>query len=180
MPSVWPPPVNLSSQTRWMNTKDWFHTRKKYTDLLVLVLVLAVVLLLVLGVPYALDHRPGDVSQAQEVILNAAQYPNDTQVQQGMALIQDTFQKELHNCTLHTLTYDGAYSSQFTQELWTLYPDAGMEQGAFVITASLTTGSNPPQGLESHTTYDDYQWILGDAGGTLSLLDRGRFLVDRR
>ena len=55
MPSVWPPPENLSSQTRWMNTKDWFHTRKKYTDLLVLILVLAVVLLLVLGVPYLIS-----------------------------------------------------------------------------------------------------------------------------
>ena len=58
-----------------MNTKDWFRTRKKYTDLLVLVLVLVVALLLVLGVPYALDHRPGDVSQAQEVILNARSTP---------------------------------------------------------------------------------------------------------
>ena len=42
MPSVWPPPVNLPSQTRWMNTKDWFHTRKKYTVPLVLLAMLLV------------------------------------------------------------------------------------------------------------------------------------------
>lgn len=180
MPSVWPPPVNLPSQTRWMNTKDWFHTRKKYTVPLVLLAMLLVMAFLTIGVPYLLSIQQGDVSQAQVSVSLGGGFPQEHQVQAGMEQIKDTFQKELHNCTLHTLTYDGAYSSQFTQELWTLYPDAGMEQGAFVITASLTTGSNPPQGLESHTTYDDYQWILGDAGGTLSLLDRGRFLVDRR
>lgn len=48
-----------------MNTKDWFHTRKKYTVPLVLLAMLLVMAFLTIGVPYLLSIQQGDVSQAQ-------------------------------------------------------------------------------------------------------------------
>ena len=106
MPSVWPPPVNLPSQTRWMNTKDWFHTRKKYTVPLVLLAMLLVMAFLTIGVPYLLSIQQGDVSQAQVSVSLGGGFPQEHQVQAGMEQIKDTFQANFHNCQLLELHCD--------------------------------------------------------------------------
>ena len=52
----------------------------------------------------------------------------------------------------------------------------------FVVTSTVVTGRlSPPEGMSPATTYDDVQWILADTGnGLITVLDWGRFLVDRR
>ena len=117
MPSVWPPPVNLPSQTRWMNTKDWFHTRKKYTVPLVLLAMLLVMAFLTIGVPYLLSIQQGDVSQAQVSVSLGGGFPQEHQVQAGMEQIKDTFQANFHNCQLLELHFDAVYSGGLQEEL---------------------------------------------------------------
>ena len=181
MPSVWPPPVNLPSQTRWMNTKDWFHTRKKYTVPLVLLAMLLVMVFLTIGVPYLLSIQQGDVSQAQVSVSLGGGFPQEHQVQAGMEQIKDTFQANFHNCQLLELHFDAVYSGGLQEELQERY---GTEEtkGLFVVTSTVVTGRlSPPEGMSPATTYDDVQWILADTGnGLITVLDWGRFLVDRR
>ena len=181
MPSVWPPPVNLPSQTRWMNTKDWFHTRKKYTVPLVLLAMLLVMAFLTIGVPYLLSIQQGDVSQAQVSVSLGGGFPQEHQVQAGMEQIKDTFQANFHNCQLLELHFDAVYSGGLQEELQERY---GTEEtkGLFVVTSTVVTGRlSPPEGMSPATTYDDVQWILADTGnGLITVLDWGRFLVDRR
>ena len=128
MPSVWPPPVNLPSQTRWMNTKDWFHTRKKYTVPLVLLAMLLVMAFLTIGVPYLLSIQQGDVSQAQVSVSLGGGFPQEHQVQAGMEQIKDTFQANFHNCQLLELHFDAVYTGVLqgvtTQELNALMVNA--------------------------------------------------------
>ena len=181
MPSVWPPPVNLPSQTRWMNTKDWFHTRKKYTVPLVLLAMLLVMAFLTIGVPYLLSIQQGDVSQAQVSVSLGGGFPQEHQVQAGMEQIKDTFQANFHTCQLLELHFDAVYSGGLQEELQERY---GTEEtkGLFVVTSTVVTGRlSPPEGMSPATTYDDVQWILADPGnGLITVLDWGRFLVDRR
>jgi hypothetical protein len=151
-----------------MNTKDWFHTRKKYTVPLVLLAMLLVMAFLTIGVPYLLSIQQGDVSQAQVSVSLGGGFPQEHQVQAGMEQIKDTFQANFHNCQLLELHFDAVYS--------------GGLQGLFVVTSTVVTGRlSPPEGMSPATTYDDVQWILADTGnGLITVLDWGRFLVDRR
>lgn len=132
-------------------------------------------------VPYLLSIQQGDVSQAQVSVSLGGGFPQEHQVQAGMEQIKDTFQANFHNCQLLELHFDAVYSGGLQEELQERY---GTEEtkGLFVVTSTVVTGRlSPPEGMSPATTYDDVQWILADTGnGLITVLDWGRFLVDRR
>ena len=148
---------------------------------LVLLAMLLVMAFLTIGVPYLLSIQQGDVSQAQVSVSLGGGFPQEHQVQAGMEQIKDTFQANFHNCQLLELHFDAVYSGGLQEELQERY---GTEEtkGLFVVTSTVATGRlSPPEGMSPATTYDDVQWILAGTGnGLITVLDWGRFLVDRR
>lgn len=190
-----PPRINDTVHNQldmtWSNSLD--VKKQPWKTALGFVVLLAAVLLLTQVVPFALSsHTEGDTSRAEEIILPdpadeafgvylADVYPSGSDLTLAMDLVKNTFRKEFHNCALLSLTYDGEFSNSLSEELLARYDSVGVEKGPFVLTTAFTTGENPPAGLEPNTTYDSYQWVLADTGGSgeeaVALLDRGLSLL---
>lgn len=185
MPMLWPTPSEWSTQSRFLDVKQLFSTRRVFVVLGILVLVLALVLALILVPPYLHSLGQGTVDNVQVNIvvdnpgeLDASQeYPKTWQAETAMELVKNEFQVDFRHCDLKELTYDKAYSDQLKPELAKLYKDQLYGEDVFLITATFTTGDKDvPQGLEPNTTYENYQWVIGDAKGAhtnISIVDHG-------
>lgn len=188
MPALWPTPSDWSTQSRFLDLKNLFSTRRVFLVLGLLVLVLALVLALILVPPYLQSLGQGTVDNVQMNILvdnpgqldTSQEYPKTWEVEIAMEQVKNKFQVEFRHCDLESLTYDKAYSDQLRPQLTELYKDQLYGENVFLITAAFTTGDKEaPQGLEPNTTYEDYQWVIGDAKdahSNISIVDHGFLL----
>lgn len=188
MPALWPTPSDWTTQSRFLDAKQLFSTRRVFLVLGILVLILALVFAVILVPPYLQSLGQGTVDNAQVNILvdNPAQldasqeYPKTWQAEMAMEQVKNKFQVEFRHCNLESLTYDKAYSDQLRPQLAELYKDQLYGEDVFLITASFTTGEKDvPSGLEPNTTYEDYQWVVGDAKNAhtnISVIDHGFLL----
>lgn len=121
-----------------------------------------------------IDPNPGNGFVAVEV-----PYPDLYDVQGAFGTIRGDFRTSFRNCTLHSLTYDKAFSDQQQPQLEARYGDVSNDYPeAFLVTGSLTTGEKDvPDGLEPNTTYEGYQWIIGSEANPV-ILDHGLNLVE--
>ena len=121
-----------------------------------------------------LDPFAGGVSAAKDL-----PYPRLSEVEDAFAAIRGDFRTSFRNCTLHSLTYDKAFSDQHQPQLEARYGDVSNDYPeAFLVTGSLTTGEKDvPHGLESNTTYEGYQWVIGGEANPV-ILDHGLNLVE--
>lgn len=185
MPILWPNPSEWSTQSRFLDVKQLFSTRRIFLVLGILVLVLALVLALILVPPYLQSLGQGTVDHAQINILvdnpgqlDASQeYPKTWQAEMAMDQVKNKFQVEFRHCDLKSLTYDKASSDQLRPELAEKYRDQLNGEDVFLITAAFTTGDKDvPAGLEPNTTYENYQWVIGNAKDThtnIAIVDHG-------
>ena len=112
-----------------------------------------------------------DMEVEIDMYLGESAVYTESQLEEAINLILDSFEADFEQCTLQEIEYDEEYS--FSQE--EMNKEMFQVDNAVVFTSTFVVDDNYMNGpLNAGQTYEDYEWILNmDADGNWSILTSG-------
>ena len=114
----------------------------------------------------------GDDTEVEiDMYLGESAVYTESQLEEAINLILDSFEADFEQCTLQEIEYDEEYSlsqEEMNKEMFQV-------DNAVVFTSTFVVDDNYMNGpLNAGQTYEDYEWILNmDADGNWSILTSG-------
>lgn len=112
-----------------------------------------------------------DMEVEIDMYLGESAVYTESQLEEAINLILDSFEADFEQCTLQEIEYDEEYS--FSQE--EMNKEMFQVDNAVVFKSTFVVDDNYMNGpLNAGQTYEDYEWILNmDADGNWSILTSG-------
>lgn len=112
-----------------------------------------------------------DMEVEIDMYLGESAVYTESQLEEAINLILDSFEADFEQCTLQEIEYDEEYSlsqEEMNKEMFQV-------DNAVVFTSTFVVDDNYMNGpLNAGQTYEDYEWILNmDADGNWSILTSG-------
>lgn len=112
-----------------------------------------------------------DMEVEIDMYLGESAVYTESQLEEAINLILDSFETDFEQCTLQEIEYDEEYSlsqEEMNKEMFQV-------DNAVVFTSTFVVDDNYMNGpLNAGQTYEDYEWILNmDADGNWSILTSG-------
>lgn len=112
-----------------------------------------------------------DMEVEIDMYLGESAVYTESQLEEAINLILDSFEADFEHCTLQEIEYDEEYSlsqEEMNKEMFQV-------DNAVVFTSTFVVDDNYMNGpLNAGQTYEDYEWILNmDADGNWSILTSG-------
>lgn len=112
-----------------------------------------------------------DMEVEIDMYLGESAVYTESQLEEAINLILDSFETDFEQCTLQEIEYDEEYSLSLEE----MNKEMFQVDNAVVFTSTFVVDDNYMNGpLNAGQTYEDYEWILNmDADGNWSILTSG-------